>query len=191
MNKQVKPGKLSLLLANREANETDASVYEKAIVKIETGPVPEFSGLRLFQRKPRVYAAIVRMLAENLSTSMIARALAVSPSTVEAVRLREGVCQDIERGRLLDLTKSASRLCIERLIELTPTMSARDAAIAYGITCEKGLLLAGEPVNITLNKSEQLSHQSFNDLLSQLPSANVIEVSPQQAPDPQGADKPE
>ena len=155
MNKQIKPGRPSLLLANREPGDSDEAAYEKALAKLESGPVPEFSGLRLYQRYPRKYALACRMISENLSTSMIARALAISPHSVESIRLREGISLELERSKLLDRVRAASRLCVERLTELIPTMSARDAAIASGIFIEKGLLLAGEPTG------DQLSHEDF------------------------------
>jgi hypothetical protein len=129
------------------------------------------------------------MISESLSTSMIARALAISPSTVQAVRLRENVPVELEKGRLLDLVRGASRLCVERLTELIPEMSARDLTIASGVLLEKGLLLAGEPNFISATKSEQLSHVDFNTLLSQLPQADarvVVPKSPDQLEDKPG-----
>ena len=173
MNKQLRPSRPSLLLANRDPGDSDEEAYEKACQALESAPVKEFSGFRLHQRDPRKYALICRMLGENLSTSMIARACGVSPHTIEAVREREKISIDLERSRLLDRVRAASRLCVERLTELIPTMSARDAAIASGIFIEKGLLLAGEPTEIYLNKGEQPSHDDFNALLAQLPSADA------------------
>jgi hypothetical protein len=105
------------------------------------------------------------MISESLSTSMIARALAISPSTVQAVRLRENISVEVERSRLLDLVRGASRLCVERLTELIPSMSARDAAISAGILIEKQQLLSGEATFISAAKHEQLSHVDFNTLL--------------------------
>jgi hypothetical protein len=182
-NKQLRPGRQSLILANREPGDTDEEAYEKALAKLESGPVKEFSGARLHQQAPRTYALAVRLIAEGLPVSRIARALGVSHHTIEAIRKRECVSVEAERSRLIELTKSASRLCIERLIEMIPEMSPRDVSVAYGITVEKSLLLSGDPVFISATKNEQLSHQSFNQLLESLPQANVIEVgSSQQAP---------
>jgi hypothetical protein len=194
MNRQIKGGRPSLLLAKREPGETEAQAYEKALAKLEAGPVPEFSGLRLYQRRPKIYATICRMLAENMATAAIARACAVSPSTVTAVSLREKIPVEMEREKLLNLVRSAAKLSIEKLLELIPSLtSSRDAAICAGILIERQQLLAGEPTNISLvNKGEQLSHASYNELLNSLPSANVVEISSQQAPvgEPKGEDKP-
>ena len=170
-NRQIREGRPSLLLADAEPGDTLEQAYEKALAKIESGPAPEFSGRRLFERDPRRYAAIVKAIAEGLGTNMIANAFGVSHNTVQAVRLREPL--ELEKTRLLDLVKSTSRLCLERLAELIPTMSPRDAAIASGILIEKSLLLSGEATSITLNKNEEsLAHQSFNDLLASLPQAD-------------------
>ena len=188
-NKQLKEGRPSLLLANREAGETDEEAYERALAKIESEPVPEFSGLRLYQRYPRKYTTICRMLAENMATAAIARACGVSPSTVTAVSLREGTAVDLEREKLLSLVRSAAKLSIEKLLELLPPLtSSRDAAICAGILIERQHLLAGEPT-IRIGKEEQVSHTSFNDLLASLPhgSAVVVPNSPAQLEDKPGA----
>jgi hypothetical protein len=181
-NKQIKEGRQSLLLADRDPADSDDAACEKALAKLEEGPVKEFSGARLFLRAPRTYAIAIRMIAEGLPIYRIARALGVSTHTLESIKKREGVSTEIEKTRLLDLSRSASQLCLEKLIDLIPEMSPRDLSIAYGITCEKSLLLAGDPTSITLTQNEHLSHQSFNQLLEQLPSANVVEISSQQAP---------
>ena len=170
-NKQIRPGRPSLLLANREPGNTDEEAYEAALAKIESGPVPEYSGFRLHQRHPRIYAAICRMVGEGMSTSQIARALGVSPHTVQAVRGREPV--ELEKGRLSELARSTSRLCLERLAELVPEMAPRDLAIAAGICVEKAALLANEPTSINLNKDEQVLHADFNAMLAALPTANA------------------
>jgi hypothetical protein len=189
-NKQLKKGRPSLLLAHREPGDTDEEAYEKALAKLESGPVPEFSGFRLHQRDPRKYATICRMLAENMATAAIARACGVSPSTVTAVSLREGTVVDLEREKLLSLVRSAAKLSVEKLLELIPSLtSSRDAAICAGILIERQQLLAGEPTNISLSKGEQLSHQDFNSILAALPQADARVIVPNSSD--QLEDKPE
>ena len=85
----------------------------KPSLRLESGPVPEFSGFRLHQRKPRLYAAICRMLAENMATAAIARACGVSPSTVTAVSLREQPVVELEREKLLR-SRALGRKIIDR-----------------------------------------------------------------------------
>ena len=173
MHKQLKHGRPSLLLANRDPADTDEEAYEKACQALESAPVKEFSGYRLFQRYPQKYGLICKLIAEGVATARIARACEVSVHTIEAVRLREQIPVELEKIRLSDLARSTARLCLERLGELIGEMNARDAAVSFGIASEKALLLAGDPISISLTKSEQLSHDDFNALLAQLPSANA------------------
>src|SRR4030095_845815 len=51
----------------------------------------EFTGERLHPPRPQVYALVVRIMAEGLSSRSIARACRVSTNTVEAVRRREKI----------------------------------------------------------------------------------------------------
>ena len=172
-NKQLRKGRPSLLLAKREPGDSDEEAYEKACQALESAPSRNSQAFAFINATLENMHLFVECWRENLSTSMIVRACGVSPHTIEAVREREKISIDLERSRLLDRVRAASRLCLERLTELIPTMSARDAAIASGISIEKGLLLAGEPTEIHLNKGEQLDHMSFNALLAQLPRADA------------------
>lgn len=105
----------------------------------------EFTGERLFRDRPGVYAAAVRMIAEGQSISAAARALGISRNTVCAVRDREGVSVEQEKKELLRDLRRASRLGVEKVLELLPdTKSAKDAAIVTAVMVDKGQLLAGE-----------------------------------------------
>jgi len=108
----------------------------------------EFTGERLFRDRPGVYAAAVRMIAEGQSISATARALGISRNTVCAVRDREGVSVEQEKKELLRDLRRASRLGVEKVLELLPdTKSAKDAAIVTAVMVDKGQLLAGEPTS--------------------------------------------
>lgn len=105
----------------------------------------EFTGERLHRDRPGVYAAIVRMAAEGLSISATARALGVSRNTVCAVREREGISVEQERKELLKDLRKASRLGVEKVLELMPDLkSAKDAAITAAVMLDKMQLLSGE-----------------------------------------------
>jgi hypothetical protein len=177
-NKQLRK-RPSLLLADQQAGQSIEEAYEAALAKLEAEPVKEFSAEWLYRKKPQIYALIVKMLAEGLSMRAISRACGVSQHSLEAIKLREGYSIEAERQKLLQLTRLASRVSIERLIELMPEMSPRDLAIAYGITVEKAQLLAGEPTSITLTQEDTIRHADFNALLACIPSANakVIETN--------------
>lgn len=105
----------------------------------------EFTGERLFRDRPGVYAAAVRMIAEGQSISATARALGISRNTVCAVRDREGVSVEQEKKELLRDLRRASRLGVEKVLELLPeTKSAKDAAIVTAVMIDKGQLIGGE-----------------------------------------------
>lgn len=105
----------------------------------------EFTGERLFRDRPGVYAAAVRMAAEGQSISATARALGISRNTVCAVREREGVSVEQERKELLKDLRKASRLGVEKVLELMPDLkSAKDAAITAAVMLDKMQLLSGE-----------------------------------------------
>ena len=105
----------------------------------------EFTGERLFRDRPAVYAAAVRMIAEGLSISAAARALGISRNTICAVRDREGVSVEQEKKDLLRDLNRASRLGVEKVLELLPeTKSAKDAAIVAAVMIDKRQLIGGE-----------------------------------------------
>ena len=105
----------------------------------------EFTGERLLRDRPAVYAAVVRMAAEGLSISATARALGVSRNTVCAVRDREGITIEQDKRELLRDLRRASRLSVEKVIELLPTVKlAKDAAITAAVMIDKAQLLSGE-----------------------------------------------
>jgi transposase-like protein len=105
----------------------------------------EFTGERLFRDRPGIYAAVVRMAAEGQSISATARALGVSRNTVCAVRDREGYSVEQDKKELLKDLRRASRLGVEKVIELLPeTKAAKDAAIVAAVMVDKMQLLSGE-----------------------------------------------
>jgi hypothetical protein len=141
--------------------------------------VKEYSGDRLYRLYPAKYHAVARMIADCLGTRLIADACGVSHHTVEAVRIREGIPIEVEKTRMLNTVKSVTRVCSERMLELAPTMNAKEAAIAFGIAAEKMQLLSGEATMI-LGKEETVKHASFNEMLATLPQADAHVVSTQQ-----------
>ena len=105
----------------------------------------EFTGERLFRDRPGIYAAAVRMIAEGQSISATSRALSISRNTVCAVRDREGVSVEQEKKELLRDLRRASRLGVEKVLELLPeTKSAKDAAIVTAVMVDKAQLIGGD-----------------------------------------------
>jgi hypothetical protein len=152
---------------------SDEECYE--LIESATGG-HEFTGERLFARHPAKYQLCVRMIAEGLAHRQIARALQISTNTVVAVREREKIpVESLKQGLLTDV-RNAAKLCVERVIELAPAMTGRDAAIASGIMIEKMQLLSGEATHITEHKEERIRHADWNQLIDSLPLANAREV---------------
>lgn len=108
----------------------------------------EYTGLRLKEHHPRIYTAIVRLLAVPMGVMAIARLLGVSTKTVAAVRSKEPRAIAIEKKYLADQWFSVAGLALERAHErlLDPEVEekVKDLLIGAGIGSEKGLLLAGE-----------------------------------------------
>jgi transposase-like protein len=146
----------------------------------------EFSGERLMARRPEVYRAVVRMLAEGLSMSSIARALSVSRNTVAAVREREGYSIEQDKKELLRDFRRAARLSVERAIELVPHIqTAKDAAIVAAVMTDKLQLLSGEATS-RVEKIE-VNQDKLAEMLASLPVLEA-EVLPLTGP---SADAPE
>jgi transposase-like protein len=150
----------------------------------------EFSGERLLTRRPETYRAVVRMLAEGLSMSSVARALGVSRNTVAAVRDREGFSIEQDKKELLRDFRRAARLSVERAIELVPSInSAKDAAIVAAVMTDKLQLLSGEATSRV--EKVEVNQDKLAEMLAALPvlDAEVVPTgltpsAPEQKADP-------
>jgi hypothetical protein len=146
----------------------------------------EFSGERLLARRPETYRAVIRMLAEGLSMSSIARALSVSRNTVAAVREREGFSIEQDKKELLRDFRRAARLSVERAIELVPHIqTSKDAAIVAAVMVDKLQLLSGEATARV--ERVEVSQDKLAEMLANLPVLEA-EVVPETGP---SADAPE
>lgn len=138
----------------------------------------EFSGERLLARRPEVYRAIVRMSAEGLSMSAMARALGVSRNTVAAVQEREGISIEQHKKELLRNVRTAARLSVERVVELVPSINnAKDAAIVAAVMVDKLQLLSGEATARV--ERVEVSQDKLSEMLASLPvlEAEVVPVT--------------
>ena len=145
----------------------------------------EFSGERLLARRPETYRAVVRMLAEGLSMSSIARALSVSRNTVAAVREREGFSIEQDKKELLRDFRRAARLSVERAIELVPHIqTAKDAAIVAAVMTDKLQLLSGEAT--TRVERVEVNQDKLAEMLAALPvlEAEILPATGPCAPAP-------
>ncbi len=95
--------------------------------------------------RPDVYRAAVDMLVEpGVSIRSICRTLHVSHNTLASIQEREAANLDTRKKGILKTISRGLRLSAERLEELAPELSGRDAIIAVGVLTEKLQLLGGE-----------------------------------------------
>ena len=138
----------------------------------------EFTGERLVSRRPETYRAIVRMLAEGLSGSSIARACQVSRNTVAAVREREGYSIEQSKKELLATIRRGSQIAAERVVELLPHIqNAKDAAITLAVLVDKAQLLSGEATSRV--EKVEVNQDKLAEMLASLPvlEAEVVPVT--------------
>lgn len=152
--------------------------------------VGEFTGERLLARRPETYRALVRMLAEGLSGSSIARACQVSRNTVAAVREREGFSIEQQKKELLTTIRQGSQVAAERVVELIPHIqNAKDAAITLAVLVDKAQLLAGEATSRV--ERVDATEDKLRDMLASLPvlEGEVVSTGPSSgAPGQKGPD---
>jgi hypothetical protein len=136
----------SLIL--KEQAETEAAPFfpDFDLPEIDKGK-PKFhcTGERLFRDRPDVYKAVVKLIAEpGVSIRTICRECHVSDHTVRSVANREKIPIAHVKKQVLSNITHGLRLASERVIELMPEASPRDALIGVGILGEKMQLLGGE-----------------------------------------------
>jgi len=103
------------------------------------------TGEYLKKHRPDVYQCALDMLCEpGVSLRSICRTLHLSHNTLSAIVEREQGNLDARKRVILNTVSRGLRLCSERVEELAPGMSARDALIGVGILTEKMQLLRGE-----------------------------------------------
>jgi hypothetical protein len=109
-------------------------------------PIWHCTGEYLRKARPDVWNAVMDALAEpGVSIRMICRAFRVSHNTVSSIQEREAANLDARKKNILGTISRGLRLCAERVEELGPTMTSRDAVIGVGVLTEKLQLLGGDP----------------------------------------------
>lgn len=137
----------------------------------------EFTGERLFRQDPEKYGFIVSMLAEGtIPDAYIAKVTKVSRNTIAAVREREKIPIEQEKGRILKNIRTALHMTTEKLIEQLPNMSGKELIFALGILADRHQLLSGEATQIIATATDKAKHASFNDMLEALPVADATVV---------------
>jgi hypothetical protein len=129
-------------------------------------PRGRFTGQRLLRERPRVYRRVVELLADpGISINQITKLCQVSEHTVRAVRDREAIPIAERKQRLVSILGNVAEISAERMEELAPGATLRDAGIAAGISIDKLMLLLGEsggvPVQVSVAVNAQLVHERF------------------------------
>jgi hypothetical protein len=135
----------------------------------------EYTAEILFERHRDKYLACVSFLAEGIGILRIASLLHISPSSVLAVREREGGgAIEIEKGRLSRLARGAARLCVEAIVDLfadparVAEINPRDLGILHGILIDKAELLSGGATARVLHEESAPGHADLIAYLDQL-----------------------
>lgn len=150
--------------------ELDEKTQQEALLAEERG---EFSGARLFLRKPAVYKACAAALmsGELGGVKRIAKALGVSVNTVRAVRDREGISVDTLREKIAKTALCTALDMLERMRDESHEMPVGQLAVPFGIVAEKAELYGGRATQrvetVTIAPIED-----FNDYIAKLPSAH-------------------
>jgi len=140
---------LESLLDRTEANDAQLWLTLGEVgfspVKVDrTGPKKRYTGAVLFRQNPALYRAIVVLGAEpGVSINRICEIVHCTDDTVKAVLAREPRAVAEQKKHLLNEGQLCRRATLERLNELAPNMTAKDAALTFGIVTDKVELLSG------------------------------------------------
>lgn len=133
-----------------------------------------FTGDRLFFQNPKLYHAIVRLLARGLPYREVAEICQVSTNTVCGVSAREGVPVETLRERIARLGFDVAELTMEAIRDLLADplarreMGLKDLAIVHGIAVQNAQLLAGAATaRIEVGKQVEPTHADYLRLLAE------------------------
>ena len=112
-------------------------------------PKGRFTGERLKVLRPDVYRRVVDLLAEpreHVPYDHICRLLHVSEHTVKAIERSQAIPIAERKQRLLTKALRIADKAADRIEDQIDGANITQATIAFGVSTEKALLLAGEPM---------------------------------------------
>jgi hypothetical protein len=147
----------------------------------KTKPKFHCTGERLFRDRRDVYEMVVKLLAEpGVSIRTICRECHVSDHTIRSVADREGISIATAKKEVLANIRHGLRLATERVIEVMPEASPRDALIGVGILAEKEALLSGAAtVRVEVNQRVDIPGQlqaMLNEATEKMKLAQAREI---------------
>ena len=113
-------------------------------------PRGRFTGERLKVLRPEVYRRVVDLLAEpreQVPLDHICRLLHVSEHTVKAIEKSQSIPIAERKQRLLAKALRIADKAADRIEDTIDQAGCSQAAVVFGISTEKALLLAGEPTH--------------------------------------------
>ena len=154
-----------------------------------------FTGERIFSTNPKLYRAIVALLARGVPYREISEICSVSVNTVCAVSQREGVPIETIRERIARIGFDVSMLTVEAMRDMLADPVARakltmkDLAVAHGIVTQNAQLLAGG-VTARLDYADRAPAPGHDDYLAFLRKAKDVTGSGSsgESAEPIGAD---
>ena len=127
-----------------------------------------WTGERLFSANPKLYQAIVRLIARGLTYREIAEVCSVSVNTVCGVVYRERLPIESIRERIGRLGLDVAQLTLETIRDLLEDpdsrkkISAKDLAVIHGITLSNAqLVLGGATVRIETKDGAEPGHDDY------------------------------
>ncbi|MGI8821214.1 MAG: hypothetical protein ACR2ID_10165 [Chthoniobacterales bacterium] len=169
----------SLIIAEEEKERNVPS--EDQLSFFHTGDFPRIdrsahifncTGERLFRDRRDIYELAVRLLAEpGMAWRQIMRTCHLSYPCLVAVSEREKIPIATAKREILRSVTRGLRMCAERVEELAPEMSARDALVGVGILGEKLQLLNGEATAFV-----EVSHSAGNNFAALAEMASRLET---------------
>ena len=144
-----------------------------------------FTGTRLFLSNPKLYSAIVKLLARGETYRTIADICEVSTQTVTGVARRESIPVETLRERLGKLGLDVARLSLEAMMELLTDpgnagkFSLKDLAIVHGIaTSNSQLLLGGATARVETREVVEPGHNDYLLALKEAGERAMRNVTP-------------
>ena len=168
------PASTSLIDRDARQLELIPSSQMDAALFLESESRGEYTAEILYERHRDKYLAAVSFLSEGIGILRIAALLHISPSSVIAVREREGHAVEIEKGRLSRLARGAARLCVEAIVDIfrdplrVMLIPPRDLGILHGILVDKAELLSGGATSRVEHTESVPGHQELLEYLSTL-----------------------
>lgn len=133
---------------------TEAGRTMPVLLKLKE-PV-RFTGERLKQEEPRVYASIVRALSKGWSMRECASVFRCSPQTVTAIADAHGLTPGQVRERTATTYRMVALRAAERQLKEIDTMPINLVPSVGGIATDKAQQLEGEPAAIYEHRSTKV-----------------------------------